>query len=44
MAVMKCDVVLFWLSMQCQNAMITYSQTSEISKQKMCSFTASGAS
>ena len=29
MAVMKCEVVLFWLSMQCQDAMPTYSQTSE---------------
>ena len=29
MEVMKCDVVLLWLSVECQNAMLTYSQTSE---------------
>ena len=29
MKVMKCEVVLLWLSVECQNAMLTCSHTSE---------------
>ena len=40
----ECEFVLFWLSMQCRNAISTYSQTSEMSRQKMCPFAAGKAS
>ena len=40
----ECEFVLFWLSMQCRNAISTYSQTSKMSRQKMCPFAAGEAS